>query len=247
MKKNILIIIFCILAFVAFSQDDSLCYRCLPIDSTAVTTEIEDTLRSWMIHGVDPPVTVEGSGLLDTLTVLIWSGSITCPVYTNNVTVMNAIKADFPALNIKTVYVIEPHPLMASRSPYGCFYWPVSNSMPQPYTMAERTQYRDTMLILYPHDFPVYIDGPCNQFWEACGTAHAAWYYVDATGTICASGLWFDDQSIRDAINKFGLGTGISESTSDQDPTGMNIRTYKIDRIRQGEMYIYRNNRIIVR
>ena len=102
------------------------------------------------------------------------------------------------------VYTLEAHPLRASRSPYGCFKWTLSELQSQPYTMEEREVLRDSMLRKYPHNFPVYMDSKCNGFLNAYGPNPAAWWVI-CGGQIAASGLWFDHSKIMEALGECAL------------------------------------------
>jgi hypothetical protein len=129
--------------------------------------------------------------------VLLVTGSLTCPVFRNQLPTINTVFTTYAAdINTSIIYVIEAHP--TDTSPYfGDVHVTTQNMnqgvlFPQPNTYAERKALVDTLLQNYPVVPPVYIDGPCNEYWHHFGPAPQNAYLIDTNGVVMVKHGWFD-------------------------------------------------------
>ena len=67
-------------------------------------------------------------------------------------------------------------------------------------------------------DAPVYLDGPCNEWWSVYGYAPNNAYLIDTDGTIAVQHGWFD-RAPHDIINDINLFLG-NEGGGDDDAKG---------------------------
>ncbi len=136
--------------------------------------------------------------LQDGLPVLIVNGSYTCPVFRGKVNLINQIAADYAGqLQTLIIYTVEAHP-SGDISPYFGFE-NVGNAniqagilYNQPTTYGERKSIVADMLAAMTIAVPVYLDGPCNNWWEIYGPAPNNAYLVDPTGVVVSKHGWFN-------------------------------------------------------
>jgi hypothetical protein len=129
--------------------------------------------------------------------LLIVNGNYTCPVFRNKVPMINQVASAYTGLvNIIILYTVEAHP--TDISPYfGFVNVGTANTsagilFPQPTTYLVRKNLVDTMLNNMTINAPVYIDGPCNNFWSVYGPAPNNAYLIKPDGIIFAKHGWFD-------------------------------------------------------
>ena len=129
--------------------------------------------------------------------VLLITGSLTCPIFRNKLLTINTVFATYSAdVNTAVIYVIEAHP--TDTSPYsGTVNVTVQNMnqgilFPQPTTYLERKALVDTLLLNMPVSPPVYIDGPCNEWWNKFGPAPQNAYLIDTNGIVLLKHGSFD-------------------------------------------------------
>jgi hypothetical protein len=129
--------------------------------------------------------------------LLIVNGNYTCPVFRNKVPLINQLSTTYAGLiNIIIVYTVEAHP--TDISPYfGFVNVGTANTnegilFPQPTTYLERLNIVDTMLTNMTINVPVFIDGPCNNFWSVYGPVPNNAYLIKPDGIIFAKHGWFD-------------------------------------------------------
>ncbi len=129
--------------------------------------------------------------------VLLVSGSLTCPVFRAKIPVINQVAATYGSLiNIAVIYTIEAHPtdtsvyfgyinITSQNTSEGIFF-------PSPATYGERKAMVDTLPSYASINAPVYIDGPCNEWWHAYGPAPNNAYIIDTDGRVLSKHGWFD-------------------------------------------------------
>lgn len=130
--------------------------------------------------------------------LLIVNGSYTCPVFRGKTSIINQVAATYgSALNVMVVYTVEAHPV-TDDSPYFGFPNPGYQNtnagilFRQPVTYGERRDMVWELQDSLPMNVPVYLDGPCNNWWLNFGTAPNNAYLVDSTGAVAAYHGWFD-------------------------------------------------------
>ncbi|MDW8393006.1 MAG: T9SS type A sorting domain-containing protein [Chitinophagales bacterium] len=124
--------------------------------------------------------------------------SYTCPVFRDRLSAINALQAQFgDQVTIVLIYTVEAHP-KGDVSPYFGFEnvsaanYQEGILYGQPKTYGERLSIVSDMLANLQVNVPVYLDGPCNEFWVnyQCGPVTA--YLVDTNGLLFSKHGWFN-------------------------------------------------------
>jgi len=130
--------------------------------------------------------------------VLMISSSYTCPVFRGKVPKINQlVAAHGAALTIVIVYTPEAHPDIDISPYFGAVNTGQQNITAgilyqQPTTYGERKAVLQEMLDNMQIDAPVYLDGPCNAWWDHYGPQPNNAYLIDLNGTIHTHHDWFD-------------------------------------------------------
>jgi Iodothyronine deiodinase len=136
--------------------------------------------------------------LLQGKPVLMISSSYTCPVFRNKVPKINDLVASYSSqLHIVIVYTPEAHPAVDISPYFGAVNTSQQNIdagilHQQPTTYGERKAVLQEMLDSLQIDAPVYIDGPCNAWWDYYGPQPNNAYLIDLNGTFHTHHDWFD-------------------------------------------------------
>lgn len=130
--------------------------------------------------------------------VLLVNGSYTCPVFRGKVPALNQIVAAYnDQVTICVIYTVEAHPDI-DISPY---FGTVNTGAPninagilyrQPTTYGERLDVVKDMQQAMSINAPIYVDGPCNQWWSVFGPAPNNAYLIDPNGIVVAKHGWFN-------------------------------------------------------
>lgn len=130
--------------------------------------------------------------------VLLVAGSYTCPVFRGKIPEINEVVNTYGnLLKVAVIYTLEAHPEIDTSAYFGYVNPTTTNIQAgilyrQPITYGERKfiaqELLDSMLILAP----VYIDGPCNNWWSNFGPAPNNSYLIDTTGIVFSHHGWFD-------------------------------------------------------
>ena len=132
--------------------------------------------------------------------VLMISGSYTCPIFRNHMSDLNAVAAQFGNdIECFVVYTVEAHPT-GTPMPYSGNINPTNPPYYQPQTYAERKANLSDMIngvgtgsyIPVPINLPIYIDGPCNEWWEYYNGPNNA-YLIDTNGILFSYHEWFNN------------------------------------------------------
>ena len=130
--------------------------------------------------------------------VLLVAGSYTCPVFRGKVDVVNDVINTYPGqVEVYIVYTLEAHP-DSDTSVYFGYVNPTTQNIQQgilfgqPKTYGERKQVISNMLSAMTISAPVFIDGPCNNWWNTYGPAPNNSYLIDTTGIVFSKHGWFD-------------------------------------------------------
>ena len=129
--------------------------------------------------------------------VLLISSSYTCPVFRSMIPSINNVVTSYGSqVNTYIIYTVEAHP--TDTSPYFGYINITSQNQsagilyPQPTNYGQRKfmvhELTDTINILAP----IFIDGPCNNFWLNYGPAPNNAYLIDTNGIIFAKHAWYD-------------------------------------------------------
>ncbi len=161
-----------------------------------------DTMADFTLYDINGiPITL--SSILNTgKRVLMISGSYTCPIFRNHMTVLNAVDAQFGNdIACFVVYTVEAHPT-GSAMPYSGNLNPTNPPYFQPNTYGERKANLQDMIngvgtgsyVPVPISVPIYIDGPCNEWWEYYNGPNNA-YLIDTNGVLFAYHSWFSNSN----------------------------------------------------
>ena len=166
-----------------------------------------------------------GSALAEGKPVLLVNGSYTCPVFRGKIAKLNRVVRDFGSeVTIAVIYTIEAHPDVDTSVYFGYVNTGRANQNAgilyrQPTTYGERKDIVTDMLNAIEIDAPVYLDGPCNEWWSVYGYAPNNAYLIDTDGTIAAQHGWFDREP-HDIIRDLNLFLG-NDDQGDDTTDGM--------------------------
>lgn len=136
--------------------------------------------------------------LLQGKPVLMISSSYTCPVFRSKVGKINQLVADYSSqLTIVIVYTPEAHPYLDISPYFGAVNTGQTNTdagilYEQPETYGERKAVLQALLDSMQIDAPIYLDGPCNEWWDYYGPQPNNAYLIDTDGSIHTHHDWFD-------------------------------------------------------
>lgn len=214
--KNIVWILL-VFPFVGFGQVQllpSIGIGPLPNDSDPVCTIVPRPQNPWTPVGVGDTVAdftlydINGNSmnLASILNsgkyVLMVAGSYTCPIFRDHMTELNAVAAQYGSqIECFVVYTVEAHPT-GSVMPNSGIVNPTNPPYYQPTTYGERKANLQDMLdgvgtgsyVPVPVSVPIYIDGPCNEWWEYYNGPNNA-YLIDQNGTVFAYHDWFSNSN----------------------------------------------------
>ena len=154
--------------------------------------------------------------------VLLVNGSYTCPVFRGKIRTINRVAEEYgDRLDVVVIYTVEAHPEIDTSVYFANVNTGSSNInngilYRQPTTYGERKEIVADMLDATTLEVPVYIDGPCNNWWEVYGFAPNNAYLIDTTGEIVTKHGWFDrapNDIDRDVLEFLGEETGGEDTT----------------------------------
>lgn len=131
--------------------------------------------------------------------VLLISGSLTCPVFRAKIPTINQVIATYgSSISVFVVYTIEAHPTDISvySGNVNVTNQNINDNIlfPNPTTYGDRKQLVDTMSDYVSLNAPVFIDGPCNEWWNNFGPAPNNSYLIDVNGVVVSKHGWFHKQ-----------------------------------------------------
>lgn len=159
--------------------------------------------------------------LLEGRPVLMISSSYTCPVFRNKVPLINNLVATYGAqLTILIVYTPEAHPYLDISPYFGAVNTGQANInagilYQQPTTYGERKAVAQDMLSDITIAAPLYIDGPCNAWWNYYGPQPNNAYLITTAGTIFRHHDWLNkppDDIVCDIDELLGLPPNCDQS-----------------------------------
>ena len=137
--------------------------------------------------------------------VLMVAGSYTCPIFRDHMPDLNNVASQFSNdIECFVVYTTEAHPT-GSPMPSSGNINPTNPPYNQPNTYGERKNIVQDLLngvngppagnyIPVPVSVPIYIDGPCNEWWEYYNGPNNA-YLIDTNGVLFAYHQWFNNSN----------------------------------------------------
>ncbi len=218
--KKLLLLLLC-LPLIGFTQVQllpSIGLSSQPIDTDSICTIVPrsqgnpwipvsagDTMADFTLWDINGDSISLSSVLNSGKRVLVVSGSYTCPIFRNHMTDLNAVSSQFGnQIECFVVYTVEAHPT-ASPMPGSGVINPTNPPYYQPLTYGERKLIIQDLLngvngpptgnyIPVPVNVPIYIDGPCNEWWQYYNSPNNA-YLIDTNGVIFAYHNWFNNSN----------------------------------------------------
>jgi hypothetical protein len=155
-----------------------------------------NAVPDFKLYGLNGDSLVLSQALSSGKPVLLIAGSLTCPVFRSKVPVINQVVATY-SNNIKVyvIYTLEAHPTDTSVY-FGYVNVTSQNTsagilFPQPTTYGLRKKMVDTMSTWVNLNAPVFIDGPCDQWWKNFGPAPNNSYLISPNGMVLNKHGWF--------------------------------------------------------
>jgi len=164
-----------------------------------------DTMADFTLWDINGDSITLSSVLNSGKRVLVVSGSYTCPIFRNHMSDLNDVSAQFGSqIECFVVYTVEAHPT-GSTMPSSGVINPTNPPYYQPLTYGDRKLIIQDLLngvngppsgnyIPVPVSVPIYIDGPCNEWWQYYDAPNNA-YLIDTNGILFAYHNWFNNSN----------------------------------------------------
>jgi len=155
-----------------------------------------NTVPNFKLYDLNGDSLVLSDALSDNKPVLLISGSLTCPVFRAKVPIINQIATTYSSnIKVYVIYTLEAHPTDTSVY-FGYVNITSQNTVagilfPSPNTYSQRKDLVDTMSYYVSLNAPVFIDGPCNNWWKNFGPAPNNSYLISPTGVVLNKHGWF--------------------------------------------------------
>ncbi|MBC8265899.1 MAG: redoxin domain-containing protein [Flavobacteriales bacterium] len=165
-----------------------------------IPVNVGDTMADFTLWDINGNSVTLSNVLNSGKRVLMVAGSYTCPIFRNHMTELNQVAAQFGNdIECFVVYTVEAHPT-GSVMPSSGNVNPTNPPYYQPTTYLERKNNVSDMLngvgsgnyVPTPINVPVYIDGPCNEWWQYYDGPNNA-YLIDTNGVLFAYHSWFNN------------------------------------------------------
>ena len=160
--------------------------------------QVGDTAADFRLYKLNNEAFHLASALATGKPVLLVAGNYTCPVFRNKLSALNQIVASYgDSVTIAIIYGVEAHPNIDISPYFGAVNTGQSNINAgilyrQPTTYGERKAVAADMLAGLNIPAPVYLDGPCNAWWQHYGPAPNNAYLIGTNGVVYAKHGWFD-------------------------------------------------------
>ncbi len=160
---------------------------------------IGDTVPDFKLYNLQGDSLILSDELSDGKPILLIAGSLTCPVFRNKVQTINQVVSTYgSAIKVFIIYTIEAHPTDTSVY-FGTINITNQNNtegvlFASPTNYGERKILVDTMSNWVNVNAPIFIDGPCNPWWNNFGPAPNNSYLIDTNGVVVSKHGWFHKQ-----------------------------------------------------
>jgi hypothetical protein len=190
-----------------------------------------NTVPDFKLYGLSGDSLTLSTALASGKPALLIAGSLTCPVFRNKVSTINQVVATYSSLvNVYIIYTLEAHPTDTSVY-FGTVNVTSYNTsagilFPQPKTYGERKKMVDTMYTWVNPTAPVFIDGPCNEWWSAFGPAPNNAYIINTNGVVVSKHGWFHkspDDIFCDLDSILNVNKGLCSGTSTPGTFTVNV------------------------
>lgn len=174
------------------SDTDSICdYPAFAGSFETNGYDVGDTIPQFILFDLNNVVFDMQNELENGKPVLLIAASLTCPIFRNNIPVINDVISIYGTdLRVIIVYTLEAHP--TDISPYSGNVNVTQQNIneailfEQPISYSERKDLADTLLDIVTINAPIYLDGPCNEWWINFGPAPNNAYLIDTNGIVFA-------------------------------------------------------------
>lgn len=211
------------------SDNDSVCYIPWYLGSFYTSgLQAGDTAFDFTLYNLNGDSLNLETALSNGRPVLLIAASYTCPVYRGMVPVINDVVNTYAGLlDVYIIYTIEAHPDIDTSVYFGYVHTGTPNIQAgilyrQPTTYGERKVVVDDMLDSMTTLAPVFIDGPCNNWWSTYGPAPNNSYLIDTNGIVFSKHGWFDgypDNIYCDLDSLLGTNSGNCTGTGNSNYT----------------------------
>jgi hypothetical protein len=158
---------------------------------------VGNTVPDFKLYDLNGDSLVLSNELAANKPVVLIAGSLTCPVFRNKINTINQVVSTYSSsIKLFVIYTLEAHPTDTSVY-FG--YVNITNQntnagilFQQPLTYGQRKQMVDTMSSFVTLNAPVFIDGPCNEWWNVFGPAPNNAYIISPQGKVVTKHGWFD-------------------------------------------------------
>jgi len=160
--------------------------------------QVQDTVHDFTLYEPNGTPQTLSQDLRNGKPVLLISSSYTCPVFRGKIDEINALHAMFKdRVRIYVVYTVEAHPNQDISPYFGRVNTGQQNMNEgvlyrQPLTYGDRLNVVNDLLLNYPLDVPILVDGPCNAWWTQYGPAPNNATLIDTNGVVRIKHAWFD-------------------------------------------------------
>ncbi|MCI5055043.1 MAG: T9SS type A sorting domain-containing protein [Flavobacteriales bacterium] len=157
-----------------------------------------DTAADFTLYDLNGNVFNLNNALSSGKPVLLVNGNYTCPVFRNKIQVINDLFNIYNSqIEVCVIYTLEAHPDVDTSIYFGYVSVTQQNInagilYEQPTAYGERKMIVSDMLSNTALQVPVYIDGPCNEWWTHYGPAPNNAYLIDTSGIVFEKHGWFD-------------------------------------------------------
>lgn len=181
------------------SYSDSVCYIPWYLGSFYTSGLQEgDTAFDFTLYDLNSDSLNLQTALNNGRPVLLIASSYTCPVYRGIVPFINDIVNTYNGLlDVYIIYTLEAHPYIDTSVYFGSVHTGTPNIQAgilyrQPTTYGERKLIVNDMLDSMTTLARVFIDGPCNNWWNTYGPAPNNSYLIDTNGIVVSKHGWFN-------------------------------------------------------
>ncbi len=184
------------------NDTDSICSYTVPIkpDMTFDSSPFfaGDTIADFTLYNLDGGSMNIATLLSNGKPVVIVALNYTCPYVRNKVSIYNDILDNYAdEVTIIGIYQLEAHP-DDDYSPNSGRFGNVSVNERDGIVVNQHKTYSDRKAVA--KDFiddsglriPVYMDGPCNEWWTNFGPGPSTGYIIKPNGTVFVKQGWFD-------------------------------------------------------
>jgi hypothetical protein len=181
------------------SDSDSVCYIPWYLGSFYNSgLQAGDTAYDFKLYNLNNDSLVLEEALSQSRPVLLVAGSYTCPVFRNMIPAINDVVSNYAGLlDVYVIYTLEAHPNIDTSVYFGHVQTGTPNIQAgilyrQPSTYEQRKTVVADMLDSLAIAAPVFIDGPCNNWWNTYGPAPNNAYLIDTNGVVFSKHGWFN-------------------------------------------------------